>query len=258
MRLNNNEVRLVIFVAILGFIAVLGSFSTHVRAEAGPIEIGYLMDEDFSFLDYSVPGELKASGWDIEPVNGSLFNGYNAWFKISDTSTSLPVSMNKKIVSQSVGEITLEYRFKFVSVMDGMKWALRSNEDEGVSLITQNDILYLETAGALVPLVTYEAGVEYGVKVVVDVTEKKTSVYVNGVLKASGVAFKQPVTSLNNFQMNTGGTAVGDVYIAAIKIYKGYAVNERFISIMPNSVPVDWVAKAFQGAITVAEMKSSP
>ena len=255
---KNKKVLGLIIASILAFIAVLVPISTSVRAEAGPVEIGYLMDEDFSFLYDKNPDDVLASGWDIRRAGGSISFGYNTWFKISDTNTTLPISMNKKFVSQSSGEITLEYRFKFASVMDGMKWALRSNEVEGVSIVSRNDTLYLETGGNnAIALQAYIAGIEYGVKVVADVSGNKTDVYINGVLKASAAGFKQPVTNLNNLHMNTGGTAVGDIYISPIKIYKGYVVNEKFISTMPGYLPGDWMANNVGGAIAVAEMRSS-
>mgnify|MGYP000598444925 CR=1 FL=1 len=254
----NRKVLALFIISIIAFIAILISNSTSARAEAGPVEIGYLMDEDFSFLYDREPGEVRVSGWDVQSAGGSISYAYLTWFKISDTNATLPVSMNKKFVTQSVGVITLEYRFKFASIMDGMKWALRSNEVEGVSIVSRNDTLYLEAAGNnAMALQTYAAGVEYGVKVVADVSGNKTDVYINGILKASAAGFKQPVTNLNNLQMNTGGAAVGDIYISPIKIYKGYVVNEKFISTMPGYLPGDWMANNVGGVIAVVEMRST-
>lgn len=234
--------------------------STEAKAEATTPEGAYVIDEDFSFLSSLTPGNSQPSGWDVRAAGGALVSLYNTNFKISDTSTVLPVSMNKKFVSQSDGSLTMEFRIKPLSVIDGLKWQLLSNDVVGVSLITQNNTLSLETGtSTVVPLQTYVANIEYGIKVVINLNTHTTNVYINGVMKANGAPFKNAVTNLNQFQVKTGDASMGEFYFGPLKIYKGYAVNERLISVVAGgAIPQDWTAVTSGGAITVGNMLSSP
>ncbi|MEK8128335.1 Ig-like domain-containing protein [Paenibacillus filicis] len=230
-----------------------------VRAEAANPEVGYLIDENFSFLSALTPGNSQPSGWDVRAAGGALVSLYNTNFKISDTSTVLPVSMKKKFVSQSAGTLTMEFRIKPMSVIDGLKWQLLSDEVVGVSLLTQNNMLSLETANTVVPLQAYTANIEYGIKVVINLNTHTTDVYINGIMKANGATFKNAVTTLNQFQVQTGAASMGDFFFGPLKIYKGYAVNERLISVVKGgAIPQDWSAVTSGGAITVESMLSSP
>lgn len=212
----------------------------------------YLLDEDFSFLAPSTaPNDVKISGWDVKSAGGSLSYQYYTWFKVSDTSNLLAVSMDKKFNKQSNGKITLEYRFKPTTVIDGLRWELRSGNTVSVNVYTSGANLYMDnTGGNPILLQTYAANTEYGVKVIADITQNKADVYINGVLKASNIAFKNPAGSLDNFNMSTGEASTGDVYIATVKIYKGYIVNEKFISAMGN-LPEDWKTSSSGGSIVV-------
>ncbi|KRE64631.1 OmpL47-type beta-barrel domain-containing protein [Paenibacillus sp. Soil750] len=233
---------------------------SRARAEGATPEVGYVIDEDFSFLSALTPGNSQPSGWDVRAAGGALVSMYNTNFKISDTSTVLPVSMNKKFVSQSEGSLTMEFRIKPLSIIDGLKWQLLSNEVVGVSLITQNNTLSLETGiNTVVPLQTYAANIEYGIKVVINLNTHTTDVYINGVRKANGATFKNTVADLNQFQVRTGDASMGEFYFGPLKIYRGYAVNERLISVVNGgAIPQDWTAVTSGGAITVGSMLSSP
>jgi uncharacterized protein YjdB len=229
------------------------------NANSAPAGAAYLMDEDFTFMSGLLTGELQPSGWDVRAAGGKLISVYSTSFRINDTSTALPVSMNKKFVSQSDGVITMEYRFKPVSIIDSVKWQLLEDDVAGVSIVTSGSNLRLETSGGnYVTLQAYSAGVEYGVKAVVNLDTQKTDVYINGVLKASAANFKNTVTALDHFQIETGEASRGEIYFAPLKIYKGYTVNERLLSVMPGFLPEGWTATPSGGSITVAEMLSSP
>ncbi|MDR6550401.1 uncharacterized protein YjdB/acyl dehydratase [Paenibacillus qinlingensis] len=234
--------------------------STTVKAEVTKSEGAYVIDEDFSFLSALTPGNSQPSGWDVRAAGGALVSLYNTNFKISDTSTVLPVSMNKKFVSQSTGSLTMEFRIKPLSIIDGLKWQLLSNDVAGVSLITQNNTFSLETGTSTVlPLQTYEANKEYGIKLVINLNTHTTDVYINGVMKANGAPFKNAVGNLNQFQVQTGAASMGEFFFGPLKMYKGYVVNERLISVVDSgAIPQDWTAVTSGGAITVGSMLSSP
>ncbi|WP_173218696.1 OmpL47-type beta-barrel domain-containing protein [Paenibacillus alba] len=234
--------------------------SADVSAEATRPDAGYVIDEDFSFLSALTPGNSQPSGWDVRAAGGALVSLYNTNFKISDTSKDLPVSMSKKFVAQSAGNLTMEFRIRPMSVIDGLKWQLLSNDVVGVSLITQNNMLSLETSPTTVlPLQTYVANVEVGIKIDINLSTHTTDVYINGVKKANGATFKNAVSNLNQFQVQTGAASLGDFFFGPLKMYRGYAVNERLISVVAGgAIPQDWSAVTSGGAITVGSMLGSP
>ncbi|WP_217591672.1 stalk domain-containing protein [Cohnella sp. GbtcB17] len=232
-------------------------------ADSAPAGAAYLVDEDFAFLSNLVPGESQPSGWDIRAAGGALTSIYNNTLKISDASTRLPVSMSRKFPAQSEGTLTMEFRFKPFSVINGLHWQLLGGDTPGVSIATSasGSNLLLETSGGgTVTLQAYSANVEYGVKVIANLSTQKTDVYVNGILRASAQNFANTVSSLNRFQLTTGVASTGDFFFTPLHIYKGYAVNERLLSVMPASgnLPQDWTAVLNGGSIKVAEMLSAP
>jgi hypothetical protein len=227
-------------------------------AEPDPVPIGYLIDEDFSFPYSREPGELRVSGWDIRRAGGSAsFAGFS-WFKINDSSSVLPVSMNRKFVAQSAGTVTLEYRFKPAASMDGTKWLLRNDNTDAISVKLESGNIVWEGGGGLATVLQpYSVNTEYGMKIVADIDENLADVYINGALRESGVAFKQATALLNNFQVQTGDSSTGDLFFSPVKLYKGYIVNEKFVSLMPGFMPQDWQVNAEGGVIAVQEMSSS-
>lgn len=229
-------------------------------AEAEPSLPGaaYLVDEDFSFLYTRDPGEVYASGWDVRRAGGKLEASYNDWFKIVDTSSVLPVSISRYFQSQTTGKLTMEYRFKTNKLIDNVKWQLLDDESAAFSLMTDGANLKLETAGGQsITLQAYTPGTEYGVKVVADLDSDQADVYVNGVKKAAAASFKQSAVKLNRFILTTGAASKGEVYFSPLKIYKGYTVNEKLISVMPGYLPEDWSAASAGGQIAVQQMNSS-
>ncbi|CAN7424355.1 hypothetical protein [Paenibacillus sp. LjRoot56] len=60
----------------------------------------------------------------------------------------------------------MEYRFKPLAIIDGLKWQLLSNDVVGVSVATSGSSIILETSGGTpLTLQSYAANVEYGIKV---------------------------------------------------------------------------------------------
>jgi len=251
----------VFFVFIL--LVTLVQQVSSVKADEGSDnpKVGYLVDENFSFL-YSNKNnnssDLLPSGWDIRKAGGDVSYAYNNWFKISDTNETLPVSMRRAFNEQSEGSITLEYRFKLSTAMDGSKWQLGDNNTDAVSIVTQNGELRLETAGGNVQsLQSYDVGTEYGVKVIANINTNTADVYINGVKKATNASFKNEVSRLNRVSVQTGETTKGEMFLAPVKIYKGYEVNERFLALMPGYLPEDWQTVAAGGAFAVEQMNSA-
>jgi hypothetical protein len=260
MKKKRRLLAIFVIVCMLSTITVSPWETSTVYAEttASPEKAEYLLDEDFSILATSYePNDIVPSGWDVRRAGGAISYSFNNWFKISDTSNVLPVSMNKIIRSQNAGILTLEYRFKMPSVVNGVKWQLRSGVTEGVSLGVKDGALVLEAGDENHSLQTISANVEYGVKVKVDLGVKRVQVYVNGVLKASEKSFTNDVAIIDNFQVITGDVTTGELFFAPVKIHKGYAINEKFISTVQGPLPEDWDSQPNGGVIAVEKMDNS-
>jgi hypothetical protein len=248
---------LLLILPLMTFLCLCMVTTNKAEAEGGPVNVGYLLDENFSFL-FKGPDNLPlASGWDINRSGGSVTYGYNNWMKITDTSTTQNVTMYHKIVTQTSGSVTLEYRIKPSSVIDGLKWQLRNGSTAAVSIATSNSNLVLETSAGSTVLQSYAANTEYGIKVIANIDTDKLDIYINGVLKASNANFTNATTQLNGFLVQTANTSTGDFLFAPVKIYKGYLVNEKFTSLRPGDMPADWVASSNGGVISVVENDSA-
>ncbi|MEK3911364.1 glycoside hydrolase family 99-like domain-containing protein [Paenibacillus sp. FSL H7-0331] len=234
-----------------------GASTAHAEMVASP-KAEYLLDEDFSVMTTGYdPNDVVASGWDTRKAGGAISYGYNSWFKISDISNVLPVSMTKKIRPQHSGKLTLEYRFRMPAIVNEVKWQLRSGEVEGVSLEVKNGKLSLATGVTWYDLQTLTADVEYGVKVIADLEANNVQVYVNGLLKATEKGFTHSVESIDNFLVITGDVTTGEMYFSPVKIHKGYVINERFLSTVEGPLPQDWSTQPNGGAIAVEKMNNS-
>ncbi|MEC0229592.1 glycoside hydrolase family 99-like domain-containing protein [Paenibacillus alba] len=254
------------FIAILMLVCMLSTLivnpweasTVYADPTASPDKAEYVLDEDFSNLATSYePTDIVPSGWDVKRAGGAISYSFNSWFKISDTSDVLPVSLNKKIRSQHSGTLTLEYRFKMPAVVNDVKWQLRSGVTEGVSLEVKNGNLALESSDVSYNLQTISANTEYGVKVIANLDTKKVQIYVNGLLKASEKNFTHDVALLDNFLVTTGDVTTGELFFAPVKIYKGYAINERFLSTVQGPLPEDWQSQTNGGVIAVEKMDNA-
>ncbi|NOU85883.1 hypothetical protein GC102_08865 [Paenibacillus sp. LMG 31460] len=260
MKTRRRLVAILMMVCMLSTLTVNPWETSTVYAETTttPEKAEYLLDEDFSNLATSYePSDIVPSGWDVKRAGGSISYSFNNWFKISDTSDVLPVSMNKQIRSQNAGILTLEYRFKMPSVVNGVKWQLRSGVTEGVSLEVKNGNLVLESSDTSYNLQTINANAEFGVKVIVNLDARKVQVYVNGIVKASEKSFTNDVAFIDNFHVITGDVTTGDLFFAPVKIHKGYAINEKFISTVQGPLPEDWQSQTSGGVIAVEKMDNS-
>ncbi|THF74833.1 glycoside hydrolase family 99-like domain-containing protein [Cohnella fermenti] len=223
---------------------------------ADPYKAEYLVDENFSLLQ-NVNGSRLPSGWDVRDAGGALASLYNNYFYIADSSTVLPVSLSREFLAYS-GKLTLEYRFKPRSTsIDGWSWRLYEGDTEAIGIAAQGSNLVVERSGGTTTLQAYSAGTEYGIKVVADTSSDTADIYVNGGLAASGVSFANAVSQLDRFELRSDASQQGEIQQLGVKIYKGYAVNERYLSTVPGVLPQDWTYVSSGGSIAVVEMKSA-
>jgi len=217
------------------------------------ISTGYLLQSSFlSPRPYCWQGtDSLLSGWEVDrsggkyefhPTclypNGFAFN--SDWFKLVDTSANRAVTLKHQIARQTAGQITLEFRFKLTKRMDGARWQLRDLHQSAVGLVTIGGNLCWENGKVLQP-----CGVnrEYGVKVISDISAQKADVFVDGDLKARGLPFAHAIKSLDYFLVKTGEAATGEMFLNPVNIYKGYSVNETFVTCGVGKAPADWDVK---------------
>jgi hypothetical protein len=235
----------------------LGQSIDRLQADSGPREpflrnvtTGYLLNYYFmSPQPYCWQGEnTLLSGWEMDRSGGKIafqpncqmpsgFAFHSDWFKLVDTSADAAVTLKHQIARQDDGQITLEFRFRLPTYMDGVCWQLCDLEQSGVGIVTNGGNLCWESGRILA---AYEANREYGVKVVTDISAQKSDVYVDGELKAAGLPMTNPIRNIDYFLVKTGPTATGELYLNPVNIYKGYAVNETFVTCDVGAVPADW------------------
>lgn len=141
------------------------------------------------------------------------------WFKLIDTSTEAPVIIKHSIARQESGLLTFEFRFKLSNQMDDAEWELKGLDKIGIIIKTnQSNLCFVNNENNPEVIQIYEPGIEYGIKVVADLSSKKMDIYVDGILKKSDVKFKEPwykkidnkpilsIYWLPSFIANMGGT----------------------------------------------------
>ena len=211
------------------------------------LEIGYLLQCNFNALEpYAWKPEPLLSGWESDKSGGTWAYQYKRefdhdWFKLIDDSPTAAVTIKHQIARQREGRLTLEYRFKMPSNMDGACWQLRDFEQAAVSLVTAGGNLCWENGqGEPTVLQPYELNREYGVKVIADLTAKKADLYMDGSLVRQGLPFAHPVGSIDYVLIKTGNAATGELFLSPVNIHKGYVVNETFVTCNPGKVPSEW------------------
>ena len=142
--------------------------------------------------------------------------------------------------------------------MDGVAWQLRDLTRAGVSVVTANgNLCYESPAGKPVVLQPYEADRDYGVKVVASLTTKTADVYVDGARRAKAEPFCRPIATIDYVLVKTGDKAVGELFLAPVNVYKGYSVNETFVTSGVGRFPDDWLVVANHVTATVETYECS-
>jgi hypothetical protein len=234
--------------------------STAPRPFVRDFNTGYLLHCNFNALEpYCWNGRPKLSGWDTDLSGGTLDYSYkrefdHQWFKLIDTSDKTAVTIKHQIARQTAGELTLEFRFRMPVKMDGVCWQLRDLSQSAIGIITVDGKLCWEnTRGLPTVLQPYDAGHDYGVKVIVDISHRTADVYIDGQLEGHTLPFAHAVDSIDYVLIKTGDAATGELFLAPVNIYKGYAVNETFVTGCPGKLPADWIADTITDSSATVE-----
>lgn len=229
------------------------------------IKTGYLLHTNFSALSpYCNMKEIKLSGWetdfrggnmDVSPKNEMSLN----WFKLIDTSSIAAVSIKHLIARQDSGQLTFEFRFKLSNLMDNVAWELIGLDKVGIVIKTNKSNLCFENSNNQPEIIqNYEPGIEYGVKVVANISSKKMDIYVNGILKRKGEKLNNLIKAIDYVLIKTGENSKGELYLSPVNVYKGYNVCETFVTGAVNKCPSDWEANNSGGSVFVDKFEGSP
>jgi hypothetical protein len=147
-------------------------------------------------------------------------------------------------------------RYMLPSPLEGAAWQLRDLDEVAVGLTVHDGKLCYQTSGEPVPLVQLELDYEYGVRIDANLDTKTAAIYVDGQLTAEAAPFVHTVSSLDYVRITTGDTAVGEMYLPTVRIFKGYAVCETFATCRIRT-PSDWQVKG-HGRVEELRCASGP
>ncbi len=263
---------LFILANLLKLMVTSGYSQIPVKPFEREVKVGYLLNYFFmSPKPYCwEKKDIYLSGWEVDKSGGTFsfsppgkypesFSFDIDWFRLEDTSDTKSVSISHQIARQSDGSLTLEFRFRLPQKMDNAFWQLKDLKDAGVSITTLDNILYVESKGGKkVALQPIEQDREYGVSVIVDLTNQKADYYVDGILKAENVSFLNPIKTVDYFSARTGEAAKGQMYLNPVNIFKGYAVNETFVTGGLGVQPSNWVSEKGNATIEKFECGTKP
>lgn len=231
----------------------------------------YLIDDDM----YYTSGTAGGDGWDVHEVGGNVFSGWSRYF-LEDTSINLSVDATRKFKQVSSGKVELEYRFYFVKDIEGFTWQVRNGEQVAVNLKTKEGGIYVQKPdGTDVFLRNYTVdpsidgavnkdnvwlidttGASIGVRVSMDLDNKKYSVYMNGALVAQDIPM--PTNVIDNVYLRSPEKSTGKIYLYPLRLYRNYVLNETFISTIPGTktVPSYMQTDRSGGTVEVENIKS--
>ena len=234
---------------IISLTALFGGLLVCGRAAEVPF-VGYLVEQYYGSIGSPVS---IMSGWDLDTSGGSFANGWGN-IQIQDTSAVAGVSLRRRFTRQTAGTLVLEYRFNVTKKVDGIMWQLQSGTQTVVNVLTSGgNLCYEHETGAAVVLQSYSANTEVGVRVMADVSAKRADFFVNGILKASNVPFRNLVDGIDRFLLYTGSAGTLTLYQRGVHIYKGYLVNERFLAQGQGAVPDGWTTADGGGTVNVVK-----
>jgi hypothetical protein len=229
-------------------VALISGLFAWAHAEERPF-VGYLVEQYYGGMG----SPAIMSGWCADTSGGSFGNGWGA-IQVVDTSNTAGVSLRRRFLRQTEGTLVLEYRFNASAKVNGLTWQLQNGTQTVVNVLTSGgNLCYENSAGTAIVLQAYAANAEVGVRVVADVSLKKADLYVNGSLKAAGVAFRNPADGIDQFLLYTGTAGTLTLNQRGVHIYKGYLVNERFLAQDQGAVPDGWTTAVGGGAVSVVK-----
>ena len=215
------------------------------------VEVGDVVREWFGHMATYMGPRLLLSGWDFEPANLEYKYGYHSWFKVTDKDAQQSMRLSLRFVEQRAGKLTWEYTFKLPVVADGPSWSLRAGKEPVIRYaVADGKLCVEEQSGKLTPMIEVTAGVDYGVRTVIDLDARSYSVQVAGKTFGKAMRFLQDKALLDHVAFETGKAFTGELFTCPILIEKGFGLHERFITSPAGDLPDNWTTMAKGGTVT--------
>jgi len=162
------------------------------------------------------------SGWTTSAPSGTTTtvqafpSGSDKSLQFTDTSTSNYSSASHTFAAQT-GAVTLQ--FSFYASVNWCRFFLQSGSTVAVEMYTKDgQIIYRDSTGADVNIAPYTTNTWTTVKIVASASTDKFDVYVGGVLKASGLGFRNVTSNLDTVLFSSGGSTTGTNYIDSVLV----------------------------------------
>ncbi|MHB8974377.1 MAG: glycoside hydrolase family 99-like domain-containing protein [Pirellulaceae bacterium] len=219
------------------------------------VRSGYLLNCTFRAIRPYIWKQVPLlTGWETDARGGTWesspsgffpdsFAFHKDWFKLCDTSAEHAVTIRHQIARQTEGQLTLELRFMLPGSLEGVAWQLRDLDELAVGLVAHDGHLCYATAGEAVPVVPLEFNHEYGIRIDADLGTQTAVIYVDGELKVQAAPFAHSVQSLDYVLITSDDASVGDMFLPLVRVSKGYAACETFVTCGIGRVPSDWDAQ---------------
>lgn len=212
------------------------------------ITVGPLVDET----------ETTKITWNIDSEGGIIAGDEASGFtRLIRTPNTRPLTLYRQFAKQTSGILTTEFQFKVPLTQTGVEFQLRNGSMPAISLFTSGNALYYKnSSGASISMQTYSANTVYGVKIVTDLSNHTFSLYINGILKVNAAALWNSI-DIDNFLIKCSYSSAWELKVSPLKIYKGYAVNDRFYTNAAGGLPGDWSSTTAGGTVATELIESS-
>ncbi len=203
---------------------VLTTSSSYTPSGNGPAQsersqpVTTLVDDNFNgTANGAIP-----TGWARDTGGGSV--GVVEFPSVSNKSLRLHDTKNfdgtsaTRTFTPANGVVTTEFRFRQSDQDNWTRLQLRSGGTTAIDLRTSGGNIAIEGSSGTTNLLNYASNTWYDIKIVADTNAGTFDVFINDILEASNVAFKNSVTSIDRFHINTGTGAVTNVWIDDLTI----------------------------------------
>lgn len=233
---------------ILGMAIAASAVLAAEQPAARRVEVGDLVCEWFAHMAvYGPAGEWRMSGWDVEPPGPNPFaHAYYSWFKLVDKDDKAPVTIGRRFPMQQDGVLTWEFVFRLPQLTNGPVFQIMSGEQGALRLYVAEGALMADAGeGAPRRLTVLQADRDCGVSVRLDLDAHRADIRVDGRMAATAVPL--PDKALDRLAITTGGSFVGELFMAPVLLHRGYALRESFISVPEGAMPEGWTSTTAGG-----------
>ncbi|WP_248929808.1 polysaccharide lyase family 8 super-sandwich domain-containing protein [Paenibacillus hamazuiensis] len=140
--------------------------------------------------------------------------------KFEQTAERKAVSAYKRFLPQK-GVVGAEFDIMLPEAKDGRVWSLQDGSGRSAVAVRTSGgrLVAVGASGEDAVLQRYEANRWYRIKVMLEFPKQRYSVYIDGVLRASGLALAAPVSEVSRFAVSSGAEQTGAFYMDGVRVY---------------------------------------